>query len=276
MQPFLQNSNNATLAPHSGDIPKYLEVLADSEDIILRKNPTSGYEVPRSIHISDQNLANISKNNCANQDRKCSLPSEISRDRKQRSMEERKQSDGTLYDKRSSVASLNSPDRKGAPALSEKSNTLDGSRLASYLAKTTFKRDSFSSLNEQRKYITSLSERRDSEASLEGGSCSSLSLAPSTRPSSSLINSQTTVLPSKNNVPNAAVNGEVLSNESAVMKNTNIQRTHSNLQNSKANIPLVINSALLNLLRQKPVVDDSNNIVTYTNINADAVRVNGS
>ncbi|XP_032680151.1 proto-oncogene tyrosine-protein kinase ROS isoform X3 [Odontomachus brunneus] len=278
MQPFLQNSNNATLAPHSGDIPKYLEVLADNEDIILRKNPTSGYEVPRSIHISDQNLANMSKNNCANQDRKCSLPSEISRDRKQRSIEERKQSDGTLYDKRSSVASLNSPDRRGMPALSDKFNTLDSSRLANYLVKTTLKRDSFSSLNEQRKYISSLSERRDSEASLEGRSCSSLSLAPSTRPSSSLINSQTTVLPTKNNVPNATVNGEVLSNESAVIKNTlpNIQRTHSNLQNSKANIPLVINSALLNLLRQKPVVDDSNNIVTYTNINADAVRVNGS
>lgn len=277
MQPFLQNSNSATLAPHSGDIPKYLEVLADSEDIILRKNPTSGYEVPRSIHISDQNLTNISKFNCANQDRKCSLPSEISRDRKQRSMEERKPSDGTLYDKRSSVASLNLSDRRGASALSEKFNTLD-SKLANYLTKTTLKRDSFSSLNEPRKYITSLSERRDSEASLEGRSSSSLSLAPSTRPSSSLINSQTTILPSKNNVPNGTGNGEVPSNESTMTKNTlpTIQRTHSNLQNSKANIPLVINSALLNLLRQKPVVDDSNNIVTYTNINADAVRVNGS
>lgn len=277
MQPFLQNSNNPGLAPHSGDIPKYLELLADNEDIILRKNSTSGYEVPRSIHISDQNLAHISKVNCANQDRKCSLPSEISRDRKQRSMEERKQSDGTLY-KRSSVTSLNSSDRRGVPALSEKSNTLDGSKLTNYLTKTTLKRDSFSSLNEQRKYITSLSERRDSETSLEGGSCSSLSLAPSTRPSSSLINSQTTVLPSKNNVPNVAVNGEVPANESALTKNTlpSIQRTHSNLQNGKANIPLVINSALLNLLRQKPVVDDSSNIVTYTNINTDAVRVNGS
>ncbi|XP_014482097.1 PREDICTED: proto-oncogene tyrosine-protein kinase ROS isoform X2 [Dinoponera quadriceps] len=279
MQPFLQNSHNTTLTPRSGEIPKYLEVLADNEAIILRKNPTSGYEVPRSIHISDQNLANINKFNCANQDRKCSLPSEISRERKQHSTEDRKQSDGTLYDKRSSVASLNSSDRRGASALSEKSNTLDSSKLASYLTKTTLKRDSFSSLNEQRKYITSLSERRDSETSLEGRSCSSLSLAPSTRPSSSLINSQTTVLPSKNNnVPNAVGNGEVPSNESAVTKNTlpNIQRTHSNLQNGKANIPLVINSALLNLLRQKPVVDDSNNIVTYTNINADAVRVNGS
>ncbi|XP_025159700.1 proto-oncogene tyrosine-protein kinase ROS isoform X2 [Harpegnathos saltator] len=284
MQPFLQNANNATqLSPHSGDIPKYLEVLADNEaDIILRKSPTSGYEVPRSIHISDQNLANISKFNCASQDRKCSLPSEIPRERKQRSMEERKRSDGTLYDKRSSIASLNSSsDRRGASsALSEKSDTLDSGRLANYLTRTTLKRDSFSSLNEQRKYITSLSERRDSEAtSLDGRSCSSLSLAPSTRPSSSLINSQATVLPTKNNV---GANGEVPASnaENAVTKNAlpSIQRTpHSNLQTSKANIPLVINSALLNLLRQKPVVDDSNNIVTYTNINAaDAVRVNGS
>ncbi|XP_011869660.1 PREDICTED: proto-oncogene tyrosine-protein kinase ROS isoform X2 [Vollenhovia emeryi] len=277
MQPFLQNSNNATPGPQSGEAPKYLELLADNEDIVLRENPANGYEIPRSIHISDQNLANISRISCTSHDRKSSLPTEATDERKERSTEERKQSDRKLY-KRSSISSLNLPDRKGTlvSGTSEKCNTLDSSKSVNSVAKATLKRDSFSSLNGQRKYKTSLCERRDSEASIEDRSCSSHSLAPSTRPSSSLINSQT-VLPCLNAVVMGAVNGEVPSSESAVTKSTlpKVQRTHSNLQNGKANIPLVINSALLNLLRQTPV-EDGGSIVTYTNINADAVRVNGS
>ncbi|XP_011637649.1 proto-oncogene tyrosine-protein kinase ROS isoform X2 [Pogonomyrmex barbatus] len=283
MQPFLQNSNNATLSPQSSEAPKYLELLADNEDVVLRENPTNGYEVPRSIHISDQNLANISSISCTSHDRKSSLPVEITGKRKESTAEGQKQSDRKLY-KRSSIASLNLPDRKGTSIseIPEKCNTLDGSKSSvNSIARATLKRDSFSSLNGQRKYKTSLNERRDSEASIGNRSCSSHSLAPSTRPSSSLINSQT-ILPTclKGNVimTNVAVNGEVPSNENTVAKNTlpKVQRT-SNLQNGKANIPLVINSALLNLLRrQTPVVEDGSNIVTYTNINADAVKVNGS
>lgn len=279
MQPFLQNSNNATLGPQSGDAPKYLEILADNEDTVLRENPTNGYEVPRSIHISDQNLANISRVNCTSHDRKSSLPTETTEERKERSTEEQKESDRKLY-KRSSIASLNLPDRKSTlvSGMPEKCNTLDSSKSVNSVAKMTLKRDSFSSLNGQRKYKTSLNERRDSEASIENRSCSSHSLAPSTRPSSSLINSQTVLPCLKNNVVISAVNEEVPSSESAVTKSTlsKVQRTHSNLQNGKANIPLVINSALLNLLRQTPVVEDGSNIVTYTNMNADAVIVNGS
>lgn len=283
MQPFLQNSNNATNNPQSSEVPKYLELLADNEDAVSRENPTNGYEVPRSIHVSDQNLTNIGRINGVNQDRKCSLPTESTQERKEtRSTEEQKQFDGKLYDKRSSITSLNLPDRRGASVTDtpEKCNTLDSLKSVNSVAKAALKRNSFSSLNGQRKYKTSLSERRDSEASIEDRSCSSHSLAPSTRPSSSLINSQT-VLPCLKNVTasNVTGNGEVSSNEStASTKNTlsKIQRTHSNLQNGKANIPLVINSALLNLLRQTPVVEDGNSIVTYTNINADAVKVNGS
>ncbi|KAL6432278.1 hypothetical protein ACFW04_006732 [Cataglyphis niger] len=279
MQPFLQNSNYAMLNPQSGEIPKYLELLADNEDI-SKENHTNGYEVPRSSHISDQNLANINRINCTNQDRKCSLPIETTQECKEHSTEERKQSDGKLYQKRSSITSLNLPDPKDASfsGIPEKYNTLDSSKLVNSIAKATLKRDSFSSLN-GRKYRIDLSERRDSETSIEGRSSSSHSLAPSTRPSSSLINPQTALPCPKINVhANVAGSGEVPSNESAVTKNTlpKIQKTHSNLQNGKANIPLVINSALLNLLRQTPVVEEGNNIVTYTNINVDAVRVNGS
>ncbi|XP_011687300.1 PREDICTED: proto-oncogene tyrosine-protein kinase ROS isoform X2 [Wasmannia auropunctata] len=287
MQPFLQNSNNATLGPQSGEAPKYLELLADNEDIVLRENPTNGYEVPRSIHISDQNLSNISTISCTNHDRKSSLPTEATDERKECSTEDRKLSNGKLY-KRSSIASLNLPDQKGTSisGMPEKCNTLDSSKSVNSIAKATLNRGSFSSLNGQRKYKIGLNERRDSEASIEDKSCSTHSLAPSTRPSSSLITSQTVLPCLKSNVVvvSSAVNGEVLSSESAVTKSTlpKVQRTHSSLQNGKANIPLVINSALLNLLRQTPVVEDapsstpSGNIVTYTNINADAVRVNGS
>ncbi|KYQ48889.1 Proto-oncogene tyrosine-protein kinase ROS [Trachymyrmex zeteki] len=280
MQPFLQNSNNATLNPQSGEAPKYLELLADNEDIVLRENPTNGYEVPRSIHISDQNLANISRINSTSHDRKSSLPMEITEEQKERSTEEQKQPDRKLY-KRSSITSLNLPDRKGTSisGMLDKCNTLDSSKSVNSIAKATLKRDSFSSLNGQRKYKTSLGERRDSEASIEGRSCSSHSLAPFTRPSSSLINSQTVLSSLKSNaVVSNAMNREMPSGESVVTKSIlpKVQRTHSNLQNGKANIPLVINSTLLNLLRQTPVVEDGNNIVTYTNINVDAVRVNGS
>lgn len=281
MQPFLQNSNYAMLNPQSGEVPKYLELLADNEDVVLKENPTNGYEVPRSSHISDQNLANISKINCTNQDRKCSLPTDTTQEHKEHSTTERKQSDGKLYEKRSSITSLNLPDRRGTSILGmpEKYNTLDSSKSINSIAKTTPKRDSFSSLN-GRKYRTDLNdERRNSDASIEGRSSSSHSSAPSTRPSSSLINSQAVLPCPKNVLANVAGNGEVPSNESAVTKCAlpKIQKTHSNLQNGRPNIPLMINSsALLNLLRQTPVGEEGNNIVTYTNINADAVRVNGS
>lgn len=278
MQPFLQNLNITNRTSQSNEVPKYLELLADNDSVVLRENPTSGYEVPRSIHISDQNLTNMSKfNNCVNQNRKCSLPSETSANQKEHSTEERKQCNRKFYERRASIASLNLSDRKGASTLcmSEKSNTLDNLKSVHLIAKTILKRDSFSSLNDQRKCDTNLNERRNSEASLEGKSSSSASLAPSTRPSSSLINSQT-VLPLKTNSVDTEIGDvpEKEKNETTVTKNTlpKIQRTHSNLQNSKANIPLVINSALLNLLRQTPIVDDSSNIVTYTSINSDLSR----
>ncbi|XP_076297885.1 receptor protein-tyrosine kinase sevenless isoform X2 [Lasioglossum baleicum] len=275
MQPFLQNSHNGT---QSGEIPKYLELLADNEDIILRENSTSGYEVPRSIHISDQNLGNVNKAN-TNTDLKDSIHSDSLQEQKE-SLTEDKEHSAKRCDKRSSVSSLNLPERKRASitSMTEKCNTLDSSKLTNPTIKAILKRDSFTSLTDHRRNTRSTTERRGSEISLEGRSSSSLSsnisLAPPTRPSSSLISSQN-VLPLKNSVMGG--NGESTLNDSSITKNTlpKIQRTHSNLQNGKANIPLVINSALLNLLRQTPV-EDSNNIVTYTNINTDAVRVNGS
>ncbi|XP_033362153.1 proto-oncogene tyrosine-protein kinase ROS isoform X1 [Bombus vosnesenskii] len=277
MQPFLQNSHNATLTSQSNEIPKYLELLADNEDIMPRENSTNGYEVPRSIHISDQNVANMNKSS-TNVDVKSNLHSDAPQEHKDASNDAKEQPERKC-DKRSSISSLNLPERKRASitSMTEKCNTLDSSKLTNPTIKAILKRDSFTSLTDQRKNKRNVTERRGSELSLEGRSSSSLSsnisLAPPTRPSSSLISSQN-VLPLKNGV----IGGTGESNDNNVTKNAlpKIQRTHSNLQNGKANIPLVINSALLNLLRQTPVVEDSNNIVTYTNINTDAVRVNGS
>ncbi|XP_029040729.2 proto-oncogene tyrosine-protein kinase ROS isoform X2 [Osmia bicornis bicornis] len=273
MQPFLQNSHNAALTTQSSDTPKYLELLADNEDIILRENSTNGYEVPRSIHISHPNLTNTTKPS-TNGDLKKNLHS----DQEQKgTLSGTKEQLGKKCDKRSSVSSLSLPERKRASlaSMTEKSNPSDCSQSGPTV-KTILKRDSFTSLTDQRKNKRNIVERRGSEISLEGRSSSSLSssisLAPPTRPSSSLISSQN-VLPLKNSV----IGGDTMANDGNVKSTLpKIQRTHSNLQNGKANIPLVINSALLNLLRQTPVVEDSNNIVTYTNINTDAVRVNGS
>ena len=95
---------------------------------------------------------------------------------------------------------------------------------------------------------------------------SNISLAPPIRFSLSLNSSQN-VLPSKNSVIGGAGESTVTISDSNVTKSTlpNIQRIHPNLQNGKADIPLVINSALLyNLLRQAPVADDGDDIVTYT------------
>lgn len=338
MQPFLQNSHNAALTSQSGEIPKYLELLADNEDIILRENSTSGYEVPLPIHIAYQNLTklypdlkdtshyntlqeqkdsrndnkeqlerkgdkstsisslnlpdqtqsihiaylNLTKlNKCsANPDLKDTLHNNTLQEQ-QDSYNDNKEQFERKGDNRSSISSLNLPDRRRASttSMTEKCNTLDSSKLTVPTIRAILKRDSFTLLTDQRKNKRNVIERRGSEVSLEGRSSSSLSsnisLAPPTRPSSSLISSQN-VLPLKNGVISSA--SESTLNDSSVTKNIlpKIQRTHSNLQNGKANIPLVINRTLLNLLRQTPVVEDGNNIVTYTNINTDAVRVNGS
>ncbi|XP_015429752.1 PREDICTED: proto-oncogene tyrosine-protein kinase ROS [Dufourea novaeangliae] len=275
MQPFLQICHNPS---QLSEIPKYLELLADNEDIILRENSTSGYEVPRSIYMSDQNLGNVNKAS-TNADLKDNLHSDTLQEQNDSLTDDKEQS-ARRCDKRSSVSSLNLPERKRASitSMTEKCNTLDSSKLTSPTLKAILKRDSFTSLNDHRKNKRNTNERRGSEISLEGRSTSSLSsnisLAPPTRPSSSLISSQN-VLALKNSVMGGTGDSAVNDNNVTRSILPKIQRTHSNLQNGKANIPLAINSALLNLLRQTPV-EDSNNIVTYTNINADAVRVNGS
>ncbi|XP_066586207.1 proto-oncogene tyrosine-protein kinase ROS [Prorops nasuta] len=265
MQPFLQNVQSTNLQ-QSTDIPKYLELLSDHDKIVHWENPMSDYEVPKSVRISSQSCPSpktLSETTGRTVEK--FLESE---NKKKLYAEEEAEEERT---KRSSVTSLTLPDVKRASisSITEKCSTLDASKLTSPAIKTLLKRDSFASLNDQRKFRRSPISG-SSELSLNSRSNSSgsnLNISVPTRPNSSLMIPQTLT---KN------TNGEVNSDSSVKNGLPKVQKTLSNVQTGKANIPLVINSALLNLLRQTPVVEDNGNLATYTNINSDAVRVNGS
>ncbi|XP_015585702.1 proto-oncogene tyrosine-protein kinase ROS isoform X3 [Cephus cinctus] len=276
MQPFLQDSHTNGTLLGSNEVPKYLELLADNEEIDVRDN-RSDYEVPRSIQIPDSVLRKSEKNSIT--EPKENTSNEGTETHCDASSDEREQMEKKVRQKRASVTSLNLPERKRASVTSigEKSNTLDGSAMGNAV-KSFSKRDSLSSLSERRKGDRSIGQKRGSETSLENRSCSSrsssVSLAPSTRPSSSLINSQNPFPPKSTT---GTSRGSLICDTNNVKNSLpKLQRTHSTLPNGKANIPLVINGALLKLLRQTSGVEDGGDIVTYTNINSDAVRVNGS
>ncbi|XP_023290821.1 proto-oncogene tyrosine-protein kinase ROS isoform X2 [Orussus abietinus] len=268
MQPFLQDSQNTVSFHSSGEAPKYLELLTDSGEFVPREVLTGDYEIPRSICISD-------KNGCS----KVEQREETSCQKTEAQEEDRDKGNRKTCHKRASVSSLNLPERTRASitSIGEKCNTLDSLKLINGSAvKSPLKRDSLTSLSERHRCKRDTIDEIGCGSSLEGRSCSSLgssaSLAPQTKSGSLIINSQTAVLLRNNN---SSVNG--IAGDSPGNNNlSKLQRTHSTLQNGKANIPLVINSALLNLLRQTPGVDDSCDAVTYTNINSEAVRVNAS
>lgn len=253
--PFCQNSNTATTTPQSCWTPKYLEILGDVENASSEspktESPINDYEVPRSIHISDQNIASTSKINYTNQNSKCSLHTETTQERKEHSTEKKEQTSGQSYDKRPSITSLNLPDRKDTSVLgmSKKCNTLDS--LKSVTTKPTLKRDSFSFffLNGQPKYKNSLREEQK-EVNTEDTS-----------------SHNKTILSCVKNNTNVTVNGEVPSSESVVTKNAarKVEKNHTILQNGITNKSIVVNGTV-NRMKQTPVIEDSSNLVTYTNI----------
>lgn len=268
MQPFLQNSQNATLVTQPDDVPKYLELLADNDDVVLRENRVTEYEVPRSIHISNPNLINIDK---------------ISQGLMEvRSLEDSRESKEFLKngvkDRRSSITS-SEPSKEATfkTNMTDRCKTLDTSKLRNSNIRASFTGDSL--MNEQRKYKrNSTIERRKSEMSLERKDKmvinSNTNIPVSTR--SNVITNDSQTVSSRSNATKPDDNGDISDNSIKNNNSTKIQRTQSTLQSGKANIPLVINSALLNLLRQTPIIEDGNNSVTYTNINTDTVKVNGS
>ncbi|XP_020283790.1 proto-oncogene tyrosine-protein kinase ROS isoform X2 [Pseudomyrmex gracilis] len=253
---FCQSSNTATTTPQSCWTPKYLEILGDVENASSEspktESPINDYEVPRSIHISDQNIASTSRINYTNRNSKCSLHTETTQERKEHSTEKKEQTSGQSYDKRPSITSLNLPDRRDTSVLgmSKKCNTLDS--LKSVTAKPTLKRDSFSFffLNGQPKYKNSLREQK--EVNTEDTS-----------------SHNKTILSCVKNNTNVTVNGEVPSNESAVTKNASCKvekKNHTILQNGITNNKSIVANGTVNRTKQTPVIEDSSSLVTYTNI----------
>ncbi|XP_074098359.1 receptor protein-tyrosine kinase sevenless isoform X3 [Cotesia typhae] len=308
MQPFLQDTSSTTVTTirlSDVELPKYLELLAESSGVII-KPQTDEYELPRSIQIVPSLVdKKIGQPDLATK------PSELPR--REITPEDREHLDNIL----SQIGTLNT---------TERSKTLDNLRLKNN-AKVinAFKNGLRASLNERtsRQLSSNINNKnndRSSKISLDDRNCSSLGSSisslrgslPSTRPSSSVLDSQHN-LPLKNinhsnnynysnnnNINNhnsldsnhsstssstsitttsiaPKDNNNIIINETNIIGNgtLRVHKNHANLEGSRANIPLVMNNVLLNLLRQPPqVIDEStNNIVTYTNVNTDSTRV---
>jgi len=227
-------------------IPSYLDVLEDNENSTSRENPVSDYEVPSPGQPSLHNLMIRRYMNLEYNGLSMGYCKQAVQSRKECSMKQPKQVNG----KSTPIYSLNLLDCECASisGMPERCKTLDSAKSANSIAKAALK---FSSLNGHRKYNGRLNRRRDSEASIdECKSSSSHSPAPSTRPSSSVINSQTALMSLED--ISVIANGEAASpNETTLTKNTlKIQRTYSNVQNDKTKIPLVIDNVPLNLVKQ--------------------------
>ncbi|KAK0161869.1 hypothetical protein PV327_008274 [Microctonus hyperodae] len=273
MQPFLQDTSNTTVRLSSNEVPKYLELLADSSETIIKTNAGDEYEIPRAIHITNNNLNDKSIMISIQPD--ANANSETLLMRNKITPEDREHLDNVL----SQIGSLNSA--------SEKSKTLDNSNIPNSRIISAFTNDLRASLNERAKLKNKNSDK-SSKVSLDDRNCNSLdssisslrSAIPSTRPSSSILGSQHN-LPLKNNeldinTATTTTNKDNIINEPNIIGNATLRlhKNHANLQGNKANIPLVMNNVLWNLLRDPGIEDSPTNIVTYTNVNTDSTRVN--
>ncbi|KAI4491080.1 hypothetical protein M0802_010497 [Mischocyttarus mexicanus] len=269
MQPFLQNPSNTTLETQSNDVPKYLELLADNDEVVLRENRVTEYEVPRSIHISNPNLINVDKISLRRLEVNNLVDSRELKEFLKNGIKNRRSSITSSEPCRETIFETNMTDR---------CKTLDTFKLRNSNTRASFTGDS--SINEQLKFKRcNTIKRRNSEMSLERKDKTVMNSNKNQQTStgSNLITKDSQNVSSRNNATKSDESGDISDNNTIKNNNlTKLQRTPSTLQSGKANIPLVINSALLNLLRQTPIIEDSNNGVTYTNINTDTVKVNGS
>lgn len=237
----LHESTNSTLLA-----PKYLELLSNSS--ISSKNLASAYEVPKFTLTEN-------KTNSRTSDETSNLESQIV-DKQivnkivQREPRQRRLSVTSLKPEKRKVSIKNV--RKKSRSLDSRQLRNDSGNVFKEIKKELFK-SSKTSLEEN------VSSSEESNASLD------------TRPSSSLKNSITGPMKISTDVNQYNLDSESNKTFSTLSK---IQKGNSGLQ--KAKIPLVINNALLNLLHQTPGVEDNERIITYTIINKDALRVNGS
>lgn len=248
LPPITQESTTATPVQNC-DIPKYLELLTDSEESSnAPESLTSGYEVPVSAPTTEQKdssqteISDLEENETPipeNQNVENKIPDEDFETKPRQ--------------KRLSVTSLNLPEcrRASITIVEKKSRSLDNQKLRNIPVKVSRNgRGSLTFFNDFRKQRRRAERRsvKGSETSLEAKSSSlssNLSLAPPTRPSSSLVNSESSLSvksPSQDDVSSETNLGTPVL--------AKLQKTPSSLQ--KAKIPLVINNALLNLLQQTP------------------------
>lgn len=283
MQPFLQDSNSATTLRCSSGAPEfYMEVLPDDQANTPKDSHIGEYEIPRSIPgpiIAENRTLNTELNSTSTLLGKRKNVTDGAQLQSEPTVDNQEYDRNSLH-KRSSITSLNLTDRKRASLTSvrKKSKTLDNVGGNTPIVQSSASKDASPLSINQRRDFQKSSTGASSETSLEDRSCSSfessVSLAPSTRPSSSLINSQQSH-PSKNGSV-LLTSREIVPCEASTAKPQKLLITHATLQNGKANIPLVINTqrALSNLLGQSRDVEDSSTIVTYTNLNSKAARVN--
>jgi uncharacterized protein YbaR (Trm112 family) len=277
---LIQDSDNSK--PDVG--PKYSWLLDNALEADELKNPRAAYEIPKSIPIlldnkahnesryieicsSEQNkereLTNIPMMECYND-----LNSTIIQSEKQEenprwnrisvtslNLIERKNEKANVLDKRSSTASLG-----------EKFKSADPMKQSGSYARLVGNGESVTSLSDWRRVKKIVSDERE-KLNVERNNSDETKGNNLSTTSPSICYSMVAFPQTLGEQRCAASNN----NETNKVAFTKLQRSKSNLQNSRANIPLVINSALLNLLRQD--IENDNDDVTYANINSDLVNV---
>ncbi|XP_034935442.1 proto-oncogene tyrosine-protein kinase ROS isoform X2 [Chelonus insularis] len=259
-QPFLQDTSGATVRMSDVKVPKYLELLADNSESVITNNPIGEYEIPRSIHVINDKLDN-KNNNCIQSNSNANSDSKI---------------DILMQNKIPPEDCEHLDNILTQIGLGKKSKTLDSSDINNSKIISAFTNDLRASLNEHTRLKRNTDE--SSRISLDDRNCNSLGSSisslrsPSTHPSSSMLESQNNHPLKNNSLENTR---DITINDTNIVSNGTLRlhKTH-NLQGSKANIPLVMNNVLLNLLRQPHGIDESPHIVTYTNVNTDSTKVN--
>ncbi|XP_014219351.1 proto-oncogene tyrosine-protein kinase ROS [Copidosoma floridanum] len=246
MQPLFQDSSDDTSKPTIG--PKYSWLLDDEEDD--SKDPRAAYEIPKSIPVAVQS-ATIDNNNDPNDTgRYIDIYTEEGNDKgvlddgasdqksdiDSRTAHEDEEEEGWMDNRKpSSMASLGD------------SRSLK--QLGSY-AKLVGNGESVSSLSDWRRMKKIASDRRER----------TINDAEETRSNASTIVSYSTIS---------------FTQGSASLPRARLQRSKSSLQGARANIPLVINSGLLNILRQETegLDEGDSDEVSYANVDSDTDKV---
>ncbi|OXU31361.1 hypothetical protein TSAR_014934 [Trichomalopsis sarcophagae] len=274
IQSLLQDSDSSKLAIQ----PKYSWFLNDSLESNESKDPRAAYEIPKSIpvHVGTAAQQNESRyiEICSSEKDPEELPEKdnLSCTESSSTITEGDSQENPRWN-RSSVASLNLADKKfdrmnisdkrsSTASLGDKFKAApDGSmKQSGSYARLVGNGESVSSLSDWRrvkKIANDERERLNAERSnaeeTRSNASSSISYSMVTFPQQS-TGTETTAGNNKTTIPK-------------------LQRTKSTLQGSKANIPLVINSALLNMLRQAPEIEDEGDDVNYANIDSESVNV---